>query len=79
VRDVRLVQPSGRLLNSRELHCLGLEIWVLDLMETLALRRAALVVVTHDRAVAGRAGQEIALAPDRSQTYACHYEPADDV
>jgi predicted ABC-type transport system involved in lysophospholipase L1 biosynthesis ATPase subunit len=39
-------------------------------METLALRRAALVVVTHDRAVAGRAGQEIALAPDRSQTYA---------
>ena len=44
---------------------------VLDLMETLASRGAALVVVTHDRAVADRASQEIALAPDRSQTYAC--------
>jgi hypothetical protein len=48
-------------------------------MGTLASRGPALVVVTRDRAMADRAGQAIALAPDRSHTYARCHEPADDV
>jgi putative ABC transport system ATP-binding protein len=67
LKDPKIVladEPTGALDDgNRDL--------VLDLMETLASRGAALVVVTHDRAVADRASQEIALAPDRSQAYAC--------
>jgi putative ABC transport system ATP-binding protein len=66
LKDPRIVladEPTGALdEGNRDL--------VLDLMETLAARGAAIVVVTHDRAVADRASQEIVLASDCSHAYA---------